>query len=314
MKPAPLLPYTKIVGQERLKLALELVYVSPRIGGVLIRGQRGTGKSTAARSFAQMLYGDLPVTLPINATEDRVVGGWQLEQLLLGEPVPQPGLLSQANGNLLFVDEVNLLDDHIVNIILDVTSTGILSVQREGLDLPDERVSFVLVGTMNPDEGELRPQLLDRFGLAIHLGTTLDEEDRMKIIDTVLGYDRALAMWRADPATPVPYFVEGKADDDEHRARLDNARLRLPDVNLDPKIASKCVALAARFEVDGYRADYLLALAGCACAALRGTDQVAEGHIREVAPLVLMHRQSKKDQVIWHDTTDDEIVDEVLST
>src|SRR5262245_20775657 len=159
-----LLPYARIVGQEQLKLALELAYVAPRIGGVLVSGHRGTAKSTAVRAFAQMVSGELPVTLPINATEDRVVGGWKIESLLKakGKPEVNPGLLEVANGRLLYVDEVNLLDDHIVNLILDVASTGVLDVQREGFSRNVE-TRFTLVGTMNPEEGILRPQLLDRF-------------------------------------------------------------------------------------------------------------------------------------------------------
>jgi magnesium chelatase subunit I len=165
-----ILPYALLVGQAQLKLALELAYIAPRLGGVLISGQRGTGKSTAVRAFSQMMYldengqGRLPVTLPINATEDRVVGGWNLHKLVKGELEPQIGLLEEADGGLLYVDEVNLLDDHIVNIILDVTSTGVLVVQREGKS-EQKPVSLTLVGTMNPEEGGLRPQLLDRFGL-----------------------------------------------------------------------------------------------------------------------------------------------------
>src|SRR5262245_9456393 len=127
-----LLPYSAIVGQDQIKLALELAFVAPRLGGVLLSGQRGTAKSTAVRAFSVMMYGVLPVTLPINATEDWVVGGWKLDELLRSKPVEQPGLLEEAGEKgLLYVDEVNLLDDHIVNIILDVTSTGVLVVERE---------------------------------------------------------------------------------------------------------------------------------------------------------------------------------------
>src|SRR5216683_574163 len=145
-----ILPYTCIVGQEQLKLALELAYIAPRIGGVLISGERGTGKSTTVRAFAHMVYGGLPVTIPINATEDRVVGGWKIKELMSGNAEPQEGLLEEANGRLLYVDEVNLLDDHIVNIILDVTATGVLVVQREGQHF-QKQVQFILVGTMNPE-------------------------------------------------------------------------------------------------------------------------------------------------------------------
>ena len=163
-----LLPYSLIVGHETLKRALECTYIAPRIGGVLIRGDRGTGKSTGVRAFARMINGELPVTLPINATDDRVVGGWKIDELMLNRrPVPQPGLLEQAGEmGMLYIDEVNLLDDHIVNLILDVASTGHLSVQYESQDA-QKRLSFALVGTMNPEEGLLRPQLLDRFGLIV---------------------------------------------------------------------------------------------------------------------------------------------------
>jgi magnesium chelatase subunit I len=158
-----ILPYSRIVGQDEIKLALEIAYVAPqRLGGILISGQRGTGKSTAVRAFSRMVDNRLPVTLPINATEDRVVGGWKIDALMQSKSEWQIGLLEEARDRLLYVDEVNLLDDHIVNIILDVTSTGVLVVQREGQNKEPVKVPFTLVGTMNPEEGGLRPQLLDR--------------------------------------------------------------------------------------------------------------------------------------------------------
>jgi magnesium chelatase subunit I len=190
----PILPYSRIVGQEQIKLALEIAYVAPqRLGGVLISGQRGTGKSTAVRAFAQIVDGQLPVTLPINATEDRVVGGWKIDALMRSESTWQPGLLEEANGRLLYVDEVNLLDDHIVNIILDVTSTGVLVVQRDGQNKQSEKVAFTLVGTMNPEEGGLRPQLLDRFGLMVSVAAETDAEKRLAILQNVLAFDQAIA-------------------------------------------------------------------------------------------------------------------------
>jgi len=166
------MPYSRMVGQEQIKLALELSHVSSTISGVLLSGEKGTGKSTLVRAFSQMLNqgngagGDgLPVTLPINATEDRVVGGWSVNELLKGRASWQVGLLEEADGGILYVDEVNLLDDHIVNLILDVASTGVLVVQREGQQRRC-RVGFTLVGTMNPEEGGLRPQLLGSFRTA----------------------------------------------------------------------------------------------------------------------------------------------------
>src|SRR5215211_8505566 len=189
-----LLPYSLLVGQEKLKLALELTYVAPRIGGVLISGHRGTGKSTAVRSFAWMMDHKLPVTLPINATDDRVVGGWRIDELMIhSQPVRHPGLLEQATETgVLYIDEVNLLDDHIVNLILDAASTGHLLVQRDGM-AEQLTVSFSLVGTMNPEEGLLRPQLLDRFGLMADVRVLADREQRRQILQTVLDFDDALS-------------------------------------------------------------------------------------------------------------------------
>jgi magnesium chelatase subunit I len=161
----PLLPYNYVVGQDKLKQMLSIAYVmGSSVGGVLVSGERGTAKSTIVRSFARMMYGGLPTTLPINATDDRVMGGWDIEALMKGNPEPMPGLLKQANKTgMLYIDEVNLLDDHIVNLILDVVSTGVLVVERDGINDQEEDVSFMLVGTMNPDEGSLRPQMLDRL-------------------------------------------------------------------------------------------------------------------------------------------------------
>src|SRR5262249_984378 len=158
-----------IVGQADLCRALEIAYVAPEVGGVLATGQRGTAKSTTVRAFALMVLGRLPVTLPLGATDDRVLGGWDVEKALRNEPAGvRPGLLAQAHdegGGLLYIDEVNLLDDYLVNIILDAASGGILPVEREGIAEQARDVRFTLVGTMNPEEGSLRPQLLDRFGL-----------------------------------------------------------------------------------------------------------------------------------------------------
>jgi magnesium chelatase subunit I len=186
-----ILPYSQIVGQAQIKLALEIAYIAPpRLGGVL-SGQCGTGKSTAVRAFAQTIddRGRLPVTLPINATEDRVVGGWQIDELMKSEAKWQDGLLQAANGRLLYVDEVNLFDDHIVNIILDVTSTGVLVVQRDGNDRQPESVAFTLVGTMNPEEDGLRPQLLDRFGLMVSVSAESERAKRVQILQNVLKFN-----------------------------------------------------------------------------------------------------------------------------
>jgi magnesium chelatase subunit I len=287
---AKVLPYTRLVGQQQLKMALELSYIAPRIGGVLVSGERGTAKSTAVRAFALMVYGELPVTLPINATDDRVLGGWQIGDLMRGTAKKQPGLLEDAgNKGMLYVDEVNLLDDHIVNIILDSSSTGILTVQREGLD-QELRVEFSLVGTMNPEEGLLRPQLLDRFGLMVDVGVETDVTARAEILRTVLMLDEAVAH-------PTSEFLQrGRKEDQVLKRRLDAARDRLYDVKVEDDVASLCAAIAARFQSAGHRGDIVMALAARALAAHEQAEQVAPAHVARVAQLALQHRRRETNQ------------------
>ncbi|OKJ02390.1 magnesium chelatase [Streptomyces sp. CB01249] len=282
--PAPILPYSRIVGQDELKLALELNFIAPAIGGVLIAGQRGTAKSTVVRAFALMTGGCLPVTLPINATDDRVLGGWELDALMHGQARRQPGLLEEAHEKgLLYVDEVNLLDDHIVNIILDVVSTGVLSVQREGIDT-EAHVSFGLVGTMNPEEGSLRAQLLDRFGLMV-TAAELDIEERHRMITTVLAFEEERLV--ADSA-----WLRAAEDDNKRlRDALVTARERLPAVRLDPGISRLCAEAAARTGAVGQRGDLLVAKAARALAAREGARSVERAHVRRVVPLALRHRR-----------------------
>lgn len=309
----PILPYSQIVGQEQLKLALELSFISPRLGGVLIAGQRGTAKSTAVRAFAQMMYGHFPVTLPINATEDRVIGGWQIDELMRGEAKPQPGLLEEANGSVLYIDEVNLLDDHIVNLILDVASTGVLVVQREGQS-EQKPVTFSLVGTMNPEEGSLRPQLLDRFGLLVSVTAEKDASRRSRILRTVMDFDEAVYQIKA--GQPAPFIEAGLEQDGEHRTRLVEARQRMSSAQLTEKMAALCVALAAEFNVEGHRGDYVLALAARSLAALLDKKQVVPQHIRQAAPLALHHRRREflqSGQWFWS-AEDDQRLDKILST
>lgn len=315
----PILPYSLIVGQERLKLALELAYIAPRIGGVLISGQRGTGKSTAVRGFAKMIYEQLPITLPINATEDRVVGGWCIDELMKSNPVPQAGLLEEANGKLLYVDEVNLLDDHLVNIILDVTSTGVLVVQREGKS-EEKYVTFTLVGTMNPEEGGLRPQLLDRFGLMVEVKAETKRENRIAILQTVLHFDEALSCLKAGQSLEeIPYLKEAIEKDRKRKAILETARQNVYQVKVSDSMVKKCVQLASNpeFKAEGNRGDYIIALAARAAAALeqakandvkeRATE-VRNDHIAEVARLVLQHRRPESEQMAWRDEDDQRII------
>ncbi|MCX0246014.1 AAA family ATPase [Streptomyces drozdowiczii] len=282
--PAPILPYSRVVGQDELKLALELNFIAPAIGGVLIAGRRGTAKSTVVRAFALMTGGCLPVTLPINATDDRVLGGWELDALMHGEARRQPGLLEEAHRKgLLYIDEVNLLDDHIVNIILDVVSTGVLSVQREGIDT-EAHVSFGLVGTMNPEEGSLRAQLLDRFGLMV-TAAELDIEERHRMITTVLAFEEERLV--ADSA----WLREAEDDNKRLRDGLVTARERLSEVRLDPDISRLCAEAAARTGAVGQRGDLLVAKAARALAARDGARSVERSHVRRVVPLALRHRR-----------------------
>ncbi|MDF5711352.1 MAG: AAA family ATPase [Nostoc sp. S4] len=300
-KLANILPYTLIVGQKQLKLALELAYIAPRIGGVLLSGQRGTGKSTAVRAFSRMMYDRLPVTLPINATEDRVVGGWRIDKLIQSQLEPQSGLLEDADDSLLYIDEVNLLDDHIVNIILDVTSTGVLEVQRDGQN-KQLSVSFTLVGTMNPEEGGLRPQLLDRFGLMVSVTAEANEDERVKILETVLEFDRAVSEFNS--GRDSNYINQALEEDKKRKDVLQKAREKFSFVKISENIARKCVKLATEVKAEGNRGDYIIALAARAYAALEGVEEVTNKHVEAVADLALRHRDPEgfqNNQKLWAD-------------
>ncbi|KUN80426.1 magnesium chelatase [Streptomyces bungoensis] len=280
-----ILPYSRVVGQAELKLALELNHVVPRIGGVLMAGTRGTAKSTLVRAFALMVHGELPVTLPINATDDRVLGGWDLDALIKGETRPQPGLLEDAHTRgLLYIDEVNLLDDHLVNIILDVVSTGVLSVQREGLATA-KQLSFGLVGTMNPEEGGLRPQLLDRFGLMVTAGQ-LGAEDRHRMIRTVLDFEEHLG-----GSDETGWLADAERDTAALRDRLERARQNVPGVRVPDDVLRLCAEAATRVDAVGQRGEIVATLAARALAALEGADRVEPGHLLRVLPMALRHRR-----------------------
>jgi magnesium chelatase subunit I len=278
------LPYSRVVGQERAKLALELNFIARGIGGVLVSGQKGTAKSTAVRAFCLMMYDDLPVTLPINATDDRVVGGWRLDELMRGDPQQQPGLLEEAGTRgVLYIDEVNLLDDHLVNIILDVTSTGILPVEREAISKL-LRLDFALVATMNPEEGQLRPQLLDRFGLMVQVDDEGSSERRLEILDAVLRLDEARYQGQTQ------WLDAGREADHERRQKLEAARERLYEVSVEA-VKPLCADIAAAFQAPGHRGDKVMVLGARALAALDGADQASPAHVKAVVPLALRHRR-----------------------
>jgi magnesium chelatase subunit I len=289
------MPYTRIVGQDDLRLALELTYINPVIGGVLIQGERGTAKSTAVRAFTCMMIDELPVTLPINATEDRVIGGWRLDELLQGRQNWQKGLLEQANNGFLYIDEVNLLDDHIVNLLLDASSTDVLTIQRDGKDEVIE-VSFGLIGTMNPEEGELRPQLLDRFGLCVDVKAETEGKKRHAILKAVLEFDQD----REGVIDAEQEAVEKKRQDLE----LAYSKLKNAGVELTDDIGELCVQIAQAYNAEGHRGDYVLALAAKALAARDKDEQVTRKHILRVAKLALQHRlidPETRERITWND-------------
>lgn len=317
-----LFPFTSIVGQEDMKRALLLNIVDPGIGGVLIKGEKGTAKSTTVRSLAQILpprtsvagcpfncdpsrpdrlcpycaerlaKGPLETTeepmrvveLPLSATEDRVSGTLDIEHVLkTGERKFEPGVLAQANGNLLYVDEVNLLDDHIVDLLLDSAAMGVNYVEREGVSFSHPS-RFVLVGTMNPEEGELRPQLLDRFGLSVDVKGDRDTAKRMEVVRRRMAFD----------ADPEAYTASVKAETDALGESLVKARALLPSVTVDDSILEAVVSVTTHFGVDGHRADITMMKAARANAALEGRAQVAKDDIRAVAATVLSHRMRRR--------------------
>ncbi len=287
-----LYPFSALVGHDRLKLALVLCAVRPDIGGVLIRGEKGTAKSTAVRGLAQVLTqsfriagsaGGHLVELPIGATEDRVVGSLDLQKVLRdGEHAFSPGLLARAHRGVLYVDEVNLLHDHLVDVLLDAAAMGRVHVERDGVSHSHE-ARFVLIGTMNPEEGELRPQLLDRFGLTVDVVASRDVDVRAEVIRQRLAYE-------ADPASFVTRYADADAELAGHIA---DARARVADVMLPDSELRRIAALCAAFDVDGMRADLVVARTAVAHAAWRGAAEVAEQDVRVAAELALPHRRRR---------------------
>jgi magnesium chelatase subunit D len=284
-------PFSAIVGHDQLRLALLLCAVRPEIGGALIRGEKGTAKSTAVRGLAALLsaatgsdgVGGGLVEMPLGATEDRVIGSLDLQKVLRdGEHAFSPGLLARAHGGVLYVDEVNLLHDHLVDVLLDAAAMGRVHIERDGISHTHE-ARFVLIGTMNPEEGELRPQLLDRFGLTVDVHASRDVDVRVEVIRQRLAYE----------ADPDGFATRYAADDAELARRIAAARALVDDVVLPDNELRRIAALCAAFDVDGMRADLVVARTAAAHAAWRGASTVEEQDIRVAAELALPHRRRR---------------------
>jgi magnesium chelatase subunit D len=272
-------PFSAVVGQEDAKLALLLCALQPLLGGVLLRGDKGSAKTTLARALAALLPGDAPfVELPLGAGEERVIGSIELGALLAGgEPKLKPGLLAAAHGGVLYVDEINLLPDHLVDVLLDVAASGVNRVERDGLTHAHP-ARFVLIGSMNPEEGELRPQLLDRFGLAVEVRAAADPQQRAEVVRRRLAFEADAGALRAF-----------EADDDELRARLARVAPALLD---DATVALAC-RVALEVGAEGLRADLMLCRGAAVHAAWRGRTVAGAEDLQAVAPFVLAHRRRR---------------------
>jgi magnesium chelatase subunit I len=311
-------PFAALVGQDEMKLAILLAAVEPAIGGVLVFGDRGTGKSTAVRALAALLpkmravvgcrYGCDPeaasgacedcvalkksgvmksalrpvpvVDLPLGATEDRVVGALDLERALgAGIKAFEPGLLARAHRGFLYIDEVNLLEDHLVDLLIDVAASGENVVEREGLSVRHP-ARFVLVGSGNPEEGELRPQLLDRFGLSVEVRTPDDLATRVEVVKRRDAFER----------DPQGFTERWRKDDEKLRRRLVKGRERLATVEVPDAALERAAQLCMALGTDGLRGELTLIRAARALAALDGDAVVADKHLKRVAPAALRHR------------------------
>jgi magnesium chelatase subunit I len=311
-------PFAAIVGQDEMKLALLVTAVDPSVGGVLVFGDRGTGKSTAVRALAALLppmqvvdgcrYGCDParsdawcdecaaayakkppkarrvavpvIDLPLGATEDRVVGALDLERALSqGIKAFAPGLLARANRGFLYIDEVNLLEDHLVDLLIDVAASGENLVEREGLSVRHP-ARFVLVGSGNPEEGELRPQLLDRFGLSVDVRTPTDLETRVEVV-------RRRDLFERDPKA---FLAKWQAKEAQIRRRVLAAREHIPSVEVPAATLRRAAELCMRLGTDGLRGELTLVRAARAAASLEGAATVTDAHLKQVAAPALRHR------------------------
>jgi Mg-chelatase subunit ChlI len=322
-------PFTAIVGQDRMKTALVLNAINPKIGGVLIRGERGTAKSTAARALAALLpeidvfvdspFNDDPgapetwsdwakermakdedlrvgkrrirfIDLPVSATEDRVVGTLDIEQAIKkGERHFEPGVLAAANRGLLYVDEVNLLDDHVVDLLLDSAAMGVNVVEREGISFAHPS-RFIFVGTMNPEEGDLRPQLLDRFALCVDIQSISNSSMRMEILERTLKFER----------DAEGFYQELKQEEDNLADRITQARELLPGVTYSKRDLFTIAELMAEMHVDGHRGDIVILKTALAHAAFRSRERITTEDILIAAELALPHRLKRQP---FQDTT-----------
>ena len=319
----PVFPFTAIVGQDEMKLALQLNVIDPKIGGVLIMGDRGTGKSTTIRAIADLLpeievvaedpfnshptnlelmssevksqiqsdsndietdFIKIPmIDLPLGATEDRVCGTIDIEKALTeGVKAFEPGLLAKANRGILYVDEVNLLDDHLVDILLDSAASGWNTVEREGISIRHP-ARFVLVGSGNPEEGELRPQLLDRFGMQAEIRTVKDPTLRVKVVEERTSFDQ----------TPMIWIDKYEQQQQELRDRIVSAQQLLPSVQIDYDLRIKISEVCSRLDVDGLRGDIVTTRAAQAHAAYDNRDKVTVDDIAAIIVLCLRHRLRK---------------------
>lgn len=314
-------PFTAIVGQEMMKKALILNLINPSLGGVLIRGEKGTAKSTAVRALAELMQDRMQVKncvfncdpnnelnmcnecserkktedlhyiyapmkiveLPVSATEDRVVGTLDIEQAIKeGEKKFEPGILAQANRNILYVDEVNLLDDHIIDILLDSAAMGVNTVEREGISYVHP-AKFILVGTMNPEEGDLRPQLLDRFGMVTDVIGEKDVEMRMEVVLRRLEYEQ----------DNEAFVKKYEKDQNQLREQINKAKNLLNQVKLEDKFINLISKISIELGVDGHRADITMAKTAMTIAALNNRNNLEINDIKEAALLVLPHRMRR---------------------
>jgi magnesium chelatase subunit D len=280
----PIFPFTAIVGQEDFKLCLILNLIDPNLGGVLASGDKGTGKTTTLRALSQLMGAEqVPfINLPLGATEDRVLGSIALEPLINEKrKVVEKGLLAQAHGGILYIDEVNLLNDYLMDVLLDAAASGGYYLEREGISQWLES-RFCLAGTMNPEEGDLRPQLMDRFGLSVDIFTPDSIEERMEISSRRLRFD-------TNPEAFLSTFSEAEAG---LRHSIINAKNNLHCLTIPEEVSRKCSKLAIEHKVEGMRADILLLKAARAYAAYRGSNKVAAKDVEAIAKFVLKHRSN----------------------